>query len=412
MKNNEKIKRNQQIALFRYELIIPALNNTFPDRSAFQYFCRIASNPVRYIDGTEVKIAQQTLRAWYYTYKRDGFDGLIPKTRNDCGVSRKIDDDVRSRIIELLKSNPRMTGTGIYLKMIEDGDINKNQVSLSTVNRFIASVKPTINTAESEDMRAFEMQYSNDMWQMDTTYCSYIRINGKSIRTFLIMIIDDRSRMIVGYEFFLEDNAVNVQKVLKKAILKYGVPKRIFTDNGKPYVNEQFRLICAALQIEISKAASYHGNQKGKVERAFRSVKEQWMYNTDFSKFRNTEEITADFSEYVNTKNNTVHKSLKETPLNTFMKDADRIRRLDKEIIEKSFYHTRQCRVYNDATIHMMGREYEAGQKYIGTKITVKYVPDMSHVYIYEDDSYLEIKEVDKVANSKIKRNTIYSEEA
>lgn len=49
------------------------------------------------------------------------------------------------------------------------------------------------------------------------------------------MIIDDHSRMIVGYGFFLEDNAVNVQTVLKRAIAKYGVPKRLYADNGKPY---------------------------------------------------------------------------------------------------------------------------------------------------------------------------------
>lgn len=410
IENSEKI--SQKIALFRYELIIPALNNTFPDKSAFQYFIRIASQPVKYIDGTEITISQQTIRAWYYSYKKHGFDGLIPKTRSDKGISRNLSNDVKNKIRKLKEENRRMTGTSIYLKLIEEGDIYKNDVSLSTVNRYLAAIRPTLGINIVEDMRAFEMEHSNELWQLDTTYCSYIEVDGKKTRTYLIMIVDDHSRMIVGYGFFLEDNGINVQKVLKKAILKYGVPKRIFTDNGKPYVNEQLKLICAQLQIDISRAQVFHGNQKGKVERAFKSVKEQWMYNTDFSKFRNVDDITADFSEYVNKKNNSEHKSLKDTPLNTFMEDAELIRRCDKEIVERAFYHTVKRNVYNDGTIKISNRQFETSQKYIGCKVTIKYIPDLSHVYIYEDDSYIEIKEVDKVANSKIKRNKpLYAEE-
>ena len=49
-------------------------------------------------------------------------------------------------------------------------------------------------------MRAFEMENANDMWQLDTTYCSYITgENNRKLRTYLIMIVDDRSRMIVGF---------------------------------------------------------------------------------------------------------------------------------------------------------------------------------------------------------------------
>ena len=89
-------------------------------------------------------------------------------------------------------------------------------------------VPPELNRLLVEDMRAFEMENANDMWQLDTTYCSYITgENNRKLRTYLIMIVDDRSRMIVGYGFFLEDNAINVQTVLKRAIGKFGIPKRI-----------------------------------------------------------------------------------------------------------------------------------------------------------------------------------------
>ena len=225
MNNSKKDDLDTKIALFRYELIVPVLNRTYPDRSALQYFKRIASAPLKYPDGTSREYSFQTIRYWYDTYQKEGFSGLMPKTRNDKGRSRKLNKTLKNKIIEMKQTNPRMTATSIYLKLIEDGNILKKDISLSTITRFIAS-KPEFNHIPVEDMRAFEMEHTNDMWQLDTTYCSYIKDSrGHKLRTYLIMIIDDHSRMIVGYGFFLEDNAVNVQTVLKRAISKYGVPK-------------------------------------------------------------------------------------------------------------------------------------------------------------------------------------------
>lgn len=407
MNNGERSKLDTDIALFRYEQIIPVLNNTYPDHSVLQYYKRIASTPFEYPDGTSREFSYQTLKSWQSTYKREGFEGLYPKKRSDCGHSCKLTSSVKKKIIDLKTKNPRMTATSIYLKLIEDGDIMKKDISLSTVTRFVSS-KPELNQLPVEDMRAFEMAHANDLWQLDTTYCSYIRYNGKKKRTYLIMIIDDHSRMIVGYGFFLEDNAVNVQTVLKSAITKYGIPKRLYMDNGTPYKNEQLPIICAQLKIQINHAQAYHGNQKGKIERAFKSVKEQWMYNTDFSQFRSTDEINDAFAEYVNQKNNTPHSSLKDhqTPVNVFMDDPVPIRRVEPAILEKAFYHTVTRKVANDATIHLKTRIYETGQQYIGSRVTLKYLPDLSKVFIYgcDDNSYMEIHEVNKVENSKTKR--------
>lgn len=87
------------------------------------------------------------------------------------------------------------------------------------------------------------------------------------------------------------------------------------------------------------------------------------------------------------------------------MDDSNLIRRIDSNLLEKIFYHTVTRKVANDATIRLNTRIYETKQEYIGTRITVKYKPDLSNVYIYENDSYIEIFEVRKVDNSRIKRN-------
>ena len=115
---------DQKIALFRYELIIPVINRTYPDPSALQYYKRITASPLPYPDGTAKLIAAQTVRYWYDKYQNGGFNALYPKTRSDKGLSRVLTDEIKSKITHLKTSNPRMTATSIYLKLIEDGDIS------------------------------------------------------------------------------------------------------------------------------------------------------------------------------------------------------------------------------------------------------------------------------------------------
>ncbi|MCD7893103.1 MAG: hypothetical protein LUG60_05300 [Erysipelotrichaceae bacterium] len=137
-------------------------------------------------------------------------------------------------------------------------------------------------------------------------------------------------------------------------------------------------------------------------------MKEQWMYNTDFSQFKDTDDINDAFADYVNQKNNAPHSSLddSQTPVNVFMSEPERIRRVEPIVLEKAFYHTVTRKVANDATIRLNTRIYETGQQYIGSRITLKYLPDLSRVFIYgcDDNSYIEIHEVNKVENSKTKR--------
>lgn len=75
------------------------------------------------------------------------------------------------------------------------------------------------------------MEFANDCWQGDTSHGPVITIDGKKVQTYLIQLIDDASRLLVGYQFYLNDNAINFQAVLKQAIKIYGVPKKLFVDN-------------------------------------------------------------------------------------------------------------------------------------------------------------------------------------
>ena len=88
------------------------------------------------------------------------------------------------------------------------------------------------------------------------------------------------------------------------------------------------------------------------------------------------------------------------------MDDESSIRRVEAERLEKIFYHTAIRKVANDATIRLNTKVFETKQEYIGSRITIKYKPDLSEVYIFDDDSYIKISEVKKVDQFKNKKES------
>lgn len=103
----------------------------------------------------------------------------------------------------------------------------------------------------------------------DTSHGPKIEINGSVVQTYLVQLIDDASRLIVASTFFLRDTALNFQYVLKEAIRIYGVPKRIFLDNGTPYKNAQLSSICATLGVALIHARAYSPESKRQNRKKF-----------------------------------------------------------------------------------------------------------------------------------------------
>lgn len=412
LRNNTLEKENyrEQIALFRFSLIAPLVNDTYSESSKSEYCRNIAAKKHKLPSGIETTVASKTIIYWYHLYNRLGYDALKPKSRNDAGISRKIPTLFVDKVLDLKKQMPHITGKKIYEKLIEDGDIKASEVSLATIYRFLNNNK--LHDSNALERKAFEMQFANDCWQGDTSHGPIITIDSKKVQTYLIQIIDDASRVIVGYDFFLRDNAINFQLVLKNAIKIYGIPKKIFVDNGTPYKNTQLFSICASLGIELIHAKAYSPESKAKIERSFRTVKDNFINCTNWNNFTSLDELKSAYSEYINTCYNSVlHSGINDIPRNRYNKDIDKIRFIgDSHTLDTSFLHMDEKTVTSCATIRLFKKDFEVPAKYIKQRILIKYNPlDDSCAYIYDTNtSKIEtIYPVDKIANSKIKRKPL-----
>jgi len=127
-------EKKQAVALMRYSAIAPIITGTQDDYESLSAFFRTASaKGIKAPDGSLRHYSPGTLEKWYLTYRKSGFDALIPTGRSDCGVSRKIDEDLKEQISYLKHHYPRMSAAAIYKQLQDNGSIRSGQLSESTV---------------------------------------------------------------------------------------------------------------------------------------------------------------------------------------------------------------------------------------------------------------------------------------
>ena len=408
METQNATKEQLEIARMRFGIIAPLVQGTYTDVSMSAYCRRVAQTPMHLPDGRMFQYKPKTVSKWLCQYNRGGMDALIPKTRCDKGGTRVITPEAELEIHRIRKEYPRLNATQIHDRLVREAYLPAT-VSVSSVQRYIKkNGLKNSDISATKDRKAFEEAYFGGTWQADTCYLPYIRENGKSRRTYLIMIIDDHSRMIVGGKLFYQDNAANFQQVLKEAVAAYGIPHKLYVDNGASYNNEQISFICGSIGTVLLHAPVRDGAAKGKVERNFRTLKERWLYGLDITQIQSLEEFNRLLSDYIRKHNTTRHSVTGQTPLERFLATNERIRKpKSREWLEESFHNRLLRNVNRDATVHLDGLTYDAPMQFIGQKVEVRFLPGIpDSVYILYGDSHYPLRLTDRIANGRTKRET------
>jgi transposase InsO family protein len=413
---NMKRQFNQQSAIetayFRFALIAPVIQGIFTDPSKTAYYRRVTENDLTLPNGKTIRYNPKTLEKWEEYYNKKGMDGLMPRQRSDSGKPRILNASAIDEIYRLKEKFPRINATLIYHKLIEDGFINQSQVSVSTIQRFVKhnDLKSAVNPSQ-KDRKAFEEAYPGGMYQADTCYTTYIKEDGKLQRTYLIHLVDDNSRMIVGARFFYEDNAFNFQLVLKDAIARHGLCYKLYLDNGSTYSNEQLTLICGSLGIVKIHTPVRDGASKGKVERSFKTIKSSWLNGFDPSDVSSLEELNRLLAIYVRNRNTTVNRTIGETPMSRYQRGINHIRHpKSKEWLDECFMNRITRRVNLDSTVSIDSVYYDVPQQFIRSKVEIRFLPNsMQDAYILFEGKHYPIRPTNRVENGRTKRNNTHA---
>lgn len=141
----------------------------------------------------------------------------------------------------------------------------------------------------------YELPKPNDLWHTDWTYDPF---TGKNFSVY----IDDRTRLITSFGIFERATANNSITLLKSGIAEYGKPKAVMTDHGSQYYanladteqkNTPFRITLNILGIKHCLARVNRPQTNGKVERFFRTYKEEYITQT----FTNVKDYVQHYNE-------------------------------------------------------------------------------------------------------------------
>ena len=406
-KDTETMKHNAEVAQFRFALIAPVIQGLYPDASATAYYKRVTASPLTLPDGSTVTYSYKTLEKWKSQYSIGGLDALMPGTRSDKGIPRALNEDAIAEIYRIKEEHPRMNATQIYTHLVRESFIPAT-VSVDSVQRFIRhNDLKSARDPNLRDRKAFEEDEFGKIWQADTCYLPHITEDGTSRRVYCIMIIDDHSRLLAGGELFYNDNACNFQKVLKDAIATYGIPDKLYVDNGCSYSNAQLSMICVSLGILLLHTRVRDGASKGKVERHFRTLKERWLYTLDINKITSLSQFNGMLKDYMRDYNTTFHRGIDTIPLERYQASKDHPRKPEsRQWLDDCFYNRITRKVRKDSTISIDKVCYDVPMQFISAKVDVRYLPDdMTSAYILFDGEKFPIRQTSRNDNCHTRRN-------
>lgn len=142
--------------------------------------------------------------------------------------------------------------------------------------------------------RRFESAFSGDLVQMDTTWGYWLGDR----KLYLILLLDDHSRMILHAQFFLEETLWHNMTMIRETIEKHGTFKVLYTDNAvwfkvirhnrslyqthhKVEYESEITRSCRDMGIVHVTHKPYEPQGKGKVERIFRFIQERFISELD-----------------------------------------------------------------------------------------------------------------------------------
>jgi putative transposase len=397
----------EKIALFRYALVGPLVVESLPRGELTRRAEEIAA---RHYDMPESKrrgVSVDTLLEWAKRYRAGGLEALAPKPRQDRGQSRAIAPQLAGLIERLKRENPHRTGTTLLRELALSSGQSELAISASTLYRFLKQRGLSEKQLLAPPPRKkFEAEHSNQIWQADMLYGPYVRrTSGGKMQAMLQAILDDASRLIPHAQFYAGQGLDVSLDCLRQAVASRGVPVRLYMDNGKIYRSPQLARIAAGVGMLIVHTPPYQPEGRGKIERFFRSCREQFLNNLDRKQTLSLDELNERLWAWLDRYHRTEHSGLGTTPLLRWQRDIEHIRQLPPATdFRRLFFHRLDRLVRRDCTFQLQGRFYEAPPHLVGQTVEARFDPlDAASVEVwFQGQAQGTARLVDPVVNGQL----------
>ena len=376
----------EQVALFRYKLISPVLAE--PGRVQNEYLRRIAQQEHEVPHYGRRRYAMSTFKSWLKYYKADGFEGLKPLIRADAGAPRKLAGEILDSIRLQVELYPDWTARLHYEELYARSVLGDPPACYNTFLRTLKKEGLLTDRADSrkDQRKRYETAEVNELWVGDFMHGPHVKVGKQTRKAILCAVIDDHSRVIVGASFNVHETVSALTLVLKEAMQAYGIPKRLYVDNGPAFSCELLVTACAQAGISLIHSKPYDAASRGKIERYFRTVRDRFIPGLQGTV--TLDELNLAYHAWLRDDyHHRHHSGIDQRPIDRHQASAGRIdiRRLNRSELDECFL-ARHSRVVNhDATISFKGCIYEVPAGYIRQKVELRHPADQpGELYLYD----------------------------
>lgn len=388
----EKEDSRETEALRRFQMISPLLDESLDLGKALALRRRIAA---------EQHLSPRTLYRYEKAFREDGFDGLKPAKR----VLHTMPQDFQELLqecIQLKREVPLRSVNQIILILEMEGRAAPGVLKRSTVQRHLeragfgrAQMKKHLQASRSSSRRYWK-PHRMMLVQADIKYGPKLPIgkHGRMTQTYLVVILDDHSRYVIGSGFYDNMNGQIVEDTYRRAILTYGKMDRCYHDNGGQFISQNLTRSFAKLGIKMTRCKPYSPASKGAVE-VFNRFVNSFLAEAKAQKIRTLQELNHYWEVWLDAY---YHKKPHEglaayykdlgltvpdggiTPEQEWNRDARPLTFLDTAVVTQAFLHHEKRRVDNSGCIQFQGRAYEVGPSLAGQTVAISYDPMQSEL--------------------------------
>jgi transposase InsO family protein len=398
----------EKLALFRYGAIASLVIERLPRGELTRRAQEIAARHFDIPDSKRTAVSVDTLLDWAGRYRNGGFEALAPKPRQDRGQSRAVTPQLASLIERLKRENPHRTGTTLLRELALSAGKDAPALSPSTLYRFLKQRGLSERQLLApQEHKKFEAEFSNQIWQADMLFGPWIRRpSGGRIQAFLHATLDDASRLIPHAQFYTSQGLDASLDCLRHAVSARGTPIRLYIDNAKIYRSPQLARISASLGTLVIHSRPYQPEGRGKIERFFRTSRDQFLANLDPKHPLSLDELNDRLWIWIeNVYHRSEHSALGTTPLLRWQRDIEQVRQLPPSTdLRRLFFHRLDRLVRRDSTFLLHNRLYEAPPHLTGHTVEVRFDPlDTAQVEIwFQGKLEATARTVDPVVNGQL----------
>jgi putative transposase len=369
--------RRREIGLFRYALIRDAADPALSKAERGRIVRALAEREHLAPDGRLVRIGRTTLDRWIRAYRHGGFEALVPGLRV---VAPRTPAGVLDLAFAIKRERPQRTAAQVREVMLAAGGPAPGLRTLQThLAREGLNVRADGRTPGKVYGR-FEAEVRNELWTGDGLHGP--KLHGAAARrAVLLAFIDDHSRLLVGWRWGTGEDVFRLEAALRSGLMARGVPEAILVDRGSAFVSSQLLRACAVLGVKLIHASPRAAATKGKIERFFRTVRDQFLVEIDDGV--ELTELNRLFSAWLEVVyHRRVHSETEQTPLERF-EQAGATALPTPALLREAFLWSQQRTVTKTATVSLHSNQYEVDAALVGRKVQLVFDPfDLTRIEV------------------------------